>query len=193
MQGSGVCSKLIVLEYKCLDRWILFRVTVSNQSGHEPITDLTVEPESLPLASTSRFTLRGKGLLHYGILLMALLSVGIAIYALVLCIEHRFKSEDGYGLSLQFLVSENSGLNGRAASCGTRSFTYRYCLPGSVISKVHSFTLRFPLERFSFSCCEGVSEERGSWRRRSTQLHRRPPQIGQRAIPANRPSCGVVV
>lgn len=86
-KGSGVCTKLIVLEYKYPDRWILFRVTVSNQSGHDAITDLTVEPESLPLASTSRFTLRGKGLLHYGILLMALLSVGIAIYALVLCIR----------------------------------------------------------------------------------------------------------
>jgi hypothetical protein len=86
-KGSGICTKLIILEYKYPDRWILFRVTVSNQSGHDAITDLTVLPESLPLASMSRFTLRGKGLQYYGILLMAFLSVGIAIYALVLCIR----------------------------------------------------------------------------------------------------------
>jgi len=86
-KGSGVCTKLIVLEYKYPDRWILFRVTVSNKSGHDAITDLTVQPESLPLASMRRFTLRGKGLLYFVILLLALLSVGIAIYALALCIR----------------------------------------------------------------------------------------------------------
>jgi hypothetical protein len=86
-KGSGVCTKLIVLEYKYPDHWVLFRVTVSNQSGHDAIIDLTVEPESLPLASMRRFTLRGKGLLYYVVLLMALLSVGFAICAFVLCIR----------------------------------------------------------------------------------------------------------
>ena len=86
-KGSGVCTKLIILEYKYPDRWILFRLTVSNQSGHDAITDLTVQPESLPLSSMNRFTLRGKGWMHYAILLMSLLSAGLAIYALVLCIR----------------------------------------------------------------------------------------------------------
>jgi hypothetical protein len=86
-KGSGVCTKLIVLEYKYPDRWILFEVTVSNQSGHDAITDLTVRPESSPVDSMSRFTLSGKGLDHYSILLMALISVSIAIYAVVICIR----------------------------------------------------------------------------------------------------------
>jgi len=86
-KASGVCTKLIILEYKYPDRWILFRVTVSNQSGQDAITNLTVQPESLPLASMRRFSLRGKGLPNYYILLIALLSVGISIYALVLCIR----------------------------------------------------------------------------------------------------------
>jgi hypothetical protein len=93
-KGSGVCTKLLVLEYKYPDHWVLFRVTVSNQSGHDAITDLTVEPESLPLASVRRFTLRGKGLHYYVVLLLALLSVGLAICAFVLCIRtpiHRRK------------------------------------------------------------------------------------------------------
>jgi len=84
---SGVCTKLIILEYKYPDRWIRFQVTVSNQSGHDSITDLTVQPEYLPLASMSRFSLRGKGLLYYVFLLMTLFSVAIAIYALVLCVR----------------------------------------------------------------------------------------------------------
>jgi hypothetical protein len=86
-KGSGVCTKLITLEYKYADRWILFQVTVSNRSGHYAITKLYVQPESMPLESMRQFTLRGKGWLHYAILLMSLLSVGFAVYALVLCIR----------------------------------------------------------------------------------------------------------
>lgn len=86
-KASGVCTKLIILEYKYPDRWILFRLTVSNQSGNYAITNLYVEPESMPLESMSRFTLRGKGFEHYAIVLATFLSVGIAIYTLVLCIR----------------------------------------------------------------------------------------------------------
>jgi len=86
-KASGLCTKLITLEYKYPDQWILVQVTTSNRSGHDAITDLSVQPESAPLESTSQFTLRAKGWLHYAILLMALLSVGLAIYALVLCIR----------------------------------------------------------------------------------------------------------
>lgn len=84
---NGICTKLLILEYKYPDRWILFRVTVSNQSGQDAITDLTVQPESLPLSSLSRFSLRGKGHEHYVIVLMALSFIGIAIYALIVCIR----------------------------------------------------------------------------------------------------------
>jgi hypothetical protein len=85
--GSGISTKVIALEYTYPDRWILFRVTVSDESGRDAITDLSVYPESMPLESLSRFTLRGKGLLHYAILLMGLLSVGLALYALLACIR----------------------------------------------------------------------------------------------------------
>jgi hypothetical protein len=84
---SGFCTKLLILEYKYPDRWIVFRVTVSNQSGHDAITDLTVQPESLPLQSMRRFSLRGKGLPYYLIILMAALFAGVAIYSVVLCIR----------------------------------------------------------------------------------------------------------
>ncbi len=86
-KASGLCTKLITLEYKYPDQWILFQVTTSNRSGHDAITDLSVQPESVPLESMTQFTLRGKGWLHYAILLMALLSVGFAINALILCIR----------------------------------------------------------------------------------------------------------
>jgi hypothetical protein len=86
-KGSGVCTKLVTLEYKYPDRWILFQVTVSNRAGHYAITDLSVRPESMPLESVRQFTLRGKGRLHYAITLMALLSVGLAFFAFVLCIR----------------------------------------------------------------------------------------------------------
>lgn len=86
-KGSGICTKEIVLEYTYPDRWILFRVTVSNRSGNYAITNLYVRPESAPLESMTRFTLLEKSPLHYAILLMALVSVGIAVYTLVLCIR----------------------------------------------------------------------------------------------------------
>ncbi len=90
-KGTGVCTKLITLEYKYPDRWILFQVKVSNRSGDYSITNLYVEPESMPLESISQFTLRGKSWLHYAILLMNLLSIGLAFYALVLCIRTPIK------------------------------------------------------------------------------------------------------
>jgi hypothetical protein len=86
-KGSSVCTKLITLEYKYPDRWVLFQVTVSNQSGHYAINDLSVKPESIPLESMNQFTVRGKGWPHYAILLMALISVGLSLDALVLCIR----------------------------------------------------------------------------------------------------------
>jgi hypothetical protein len=86
-KASGFCTKEVTLEYKYSDRLILFRSIVSNQSGHYAILNLHVEPESVPLASISRFSLRGKGLDHYIILLAALISVGVAAFALVLCIR----------------------------------------------------------------------------------------------------------
>jgi hypothetical protein len=90
-KGSGVCTKVITLEYQYPDRWILFQATVSNGSGHYAITDLDVKNESMPAESMGQFTLRGKGWLNYAILLMALLSTGLAIYALVLCIRTPIK------------------------------------------------------------------------------------------------------
>ena len=86
-KGSGVCTKLITLEYEYPDRWILFQVTVSSRSGHYAITDVFVRSESMPAESMNRFTLRGESWPHYAILLMALFSVGLAVYALVLCIR----------------------------------------------------------------------------------------------------------
>jgi hypothetical protein len=92
-KGSGVCTKLITLEYKYPDRWIMFQVTVSNRSGRYAITDLFVRPESMPLESMRRFTLRGKGWLHYLILFTHLLVVGLAVYALVLCVRTPMKKQ----------------------------------------------------------------------------------------------------
>jgi len=86
-KGSGVCTKMVTLEYKYPDRWVLFQVTVSNRTGNYAITDLSVKQESMPLESISQFTLRGKGWPHYAIVLMALFSVGLALDALVLCIR----------------------------------------------------------------------------------------------------------
>jgi hypothetical protein len=86
-KGSGVCTKLVTLEYRYPDRWILFQVTVSNRTGRYAITDLSIKPESMPLESINQFTLREKSWLHYAILLMALFSAGLAFYAFVLCIR----------------------------------------------------------------------------------------------------------
>ena len=86
-KGSGICTKLVTLEYKYPDRWILFQVTVSNRTGKYAITNLWVNQESTPFESRNKFALRGKGWLHYTFLLMALLASGLALYALVQCIR----------------------------------------------------------------------------------------------------------
>lgn len=86
-KGSGVCTKLVTLEYRYPDRWIMFQVTASNGSGHYEITNLFVKPESAPFESIRQFTLRGKGWAHYTILLTAILSICIVLYVLILCIR----------------------------------------------------------------------------------------------------------
>ena len=75
-KGSGLCTKLITLEYKYPDRWVLFQVTTSNRTGHYLITDLSVQPESAPFESTNQSTFGGKGWLNYAMLLATLLLVG---------------------------------------------------------------------------------------------------------------------
>jgi len=102
-KGTGICTKLITLEYKYPDRWILFQVTISNGSGHYAISDLAVRPETMPIESMSQFTLRGKGWLNYAILLMALLSTGFTIYTLVLCIRTPIKKRKWLWIILTIL------------------------------------------------------------------------------------------
>lgn len=90
-RASGYCIKEVILEYKYPERWIEFQVKVSNKSGRYLITDLYVEPESEPALSRSGFTLRGKGLVHYLMLLAALVCGGVAVSALVVCIRTPMK------------------------------------------------------------------------------------------------------
>ena len=86
-KGSGICTKLVTLEYRYPDRWILFQATVSNRTGKYAITNLWVNQESTTFESRNKFTLRGKSWLHYTFLLMALLASGLTLYALVQCIR----------------------------------------------------------------------------------------------------------
>ena len=102
--------EVITLEYRYPDRWILFQVTISNRSGHYAITNLFIKPESQPLESRNQFTLRGKGWPHYAILIAALLSVGIAICTLVLCIRTPIQKRKWLWIIITILGIGNFGI-----------------------------------------------------------------------------------
>jgi hypothetical protein len=80
----------ITFEYQFPTKWLLINVAIQKKDGVSTIVGFNVNPMSESLEQINRFTLTGKGLIHYVALLLIILAPLFTLYALVLCIKTRF-------------------------------------------------------------------------------------------------------
>ncbi len=79
----------ITFEYQFPGKWILINVATQKKDGVSTIVGFHVNPMPDSLERINRFTLIGKGLTHYVVLLLIVLASLFTLYALVLCIRKR--------------------------------------------------------------------------------------------------------
>lgn len=108
-------------------RWILASAALSGEPGNFRLVGFHVQPLSASLADTNAFTLLGKDLGHYVFLLLMLVSVGIALLALVACIRTR-------GLKRKWLWAV-------CTLAGLSSFTLNWTTGETAFQMVHASIL----------------------------------------------------
>jgi len=81
------CETRVTLEYEFPSGWLMVTMVVQRLDGKSGITRFYVQPLSESLEQTNRFTLRGKGPVQFALLVMALVSMALSVYALVLCVR----------------------------------------------------------------------------------------------------------
>lgn len=88
---AGATTYTITLEYRYPAAWNLATVVLERKEGALLLKGITFHPREQSLAAENAFTLDGKGLLHYGVLVLAVLIPLFILYALVVCLRSRFE------------------------------------------------------------------------------------------------------
>jgi hypothetical protein len=78
-------------EYEFGHRWLLINVAMKEEGTARTIVGFGVQPLTASLESQNRFTLAGKGILHYAVLAAAVCSAVLTLVALVACVRTRFE------------------------------------------------------------------------------------------------------
>jgi hypothetical protein len=79
----------ITFEYQFPGKWLLINVATQKKNGVLTIVGFNVNPMPDSLEHINRFTLTGKGVIHYVALLLIIFAPLLTLYALVLCIKAR--------------------------------------------------------------------------------------------------------
>jgi hypothetical protein len=87
--GTGGTSYNIGYEYQFSGGWVLAQFSWVRADGRLRISDFHVRSMTESLEERNAFTLRGKGALHYLVLLLWALAVAVTLAALVKCIRMR--------------------------------------------------------------------------------------------------------
>ena len=88
---DGTTTYTITLEYSYPAAWNLATVVLERKEAQLVLKGINFQPRTQSLASENDFTLDGKGLLHYLVLVMAALIPLFILYALVVCLRSRFE------------------------------------------------------------------------------------------------------
>lgn len=89
LHGPGSRSANITFEYQFPGKWLLINVATQKKNEISTIVGFNVNPIPDSLEHINRFTLTGKGLIHYTALILIILIPLFALYALVLCIRTK--------------------------------------------------------------------------------------------------------
>jgi len=91
MKGIAGSTYDLTLEYEYPEAWLMARVVLQKRDGQLSLKGIYFEPRSQSMAAQNRFTLDGKGALHYIVLTLAVVVPLFILYALVLCFRTRFE------------------------------------------------------------------------------------------------------
>jgi hypothetical protein len=83
--ASGTTTVNTTFEYDFGDKWLLANVAIQETNGTKTILALNVKPLPQSLQSLNKFTLVGKGVGQYAVLVAAIAAVLITVYALIIC------------------------------------------------------------------------------------------------------------
>lgn len=89
MHGSNGVTKNITLEYDFARKWFLINVATREEAGRVTVVGLNVYPQAAQLAEQNKFGLKGKTLLQYAILTLAVTLPLLTLYALVACLRTK--------------------------------------------------------------------------------------------------------
>jgi hypothetical protein len=86
-----VVTDSMTLEYEFPQKWLIADVTTETRDGDALISGIHVAQRPEPLEALNRFTLRGKGVAQYAMLLLWLMAISLTLFAFVLCIRTRIE------------------------------------------------------------------------------------------------------
>ena len=84
-QGPNTTTVSTTFEYSFGDKWLLTNVAVRDRNGSKTIVGFNVNPMTQSLESQNRFSLAGKSVLHYTILVAAMAAALLTLYSLLVC------------------------------------------------------------------------------------------------------------
>ena len=91
LNRGGSTSTSITLEYELPGKWLTANLVTAGRDGERLIEGLHINPMDDSLEHANRFTLVGKGVPQYTILVMALLSPLLSIMAFVECLRAKLE------------------------------------------------------------------------------------------------------
>jgi hypothetical protein len=79
----------LTYEFRFGGKWVLTNVALKKQNGIATIIGFNVTPESASLAAQNKFSLRGKSVLQYSVLMLVVVVPLFTLFALVLCLRTK--------------------------------------------------------------------------------------------------------
>jgi hypothetical protein len=88
---ADVETNRISLEYEFPQKWLIADVTTQKRGEFTTVTEFHVSQVQAPLEVVNGFTLRGKGVAHYAMLLLWVLAIAVQLFAFYECIRTEMK------------------------------------------------------------------------------------------------------
>ena len=91
VEVADVETNSMSLEYEFPQKWLIADVTTQKRDGFTTITGFHLNQVGAPLEVVNRFTLRGKGVAHYALLLLWVGAILLQLFAFYECIRTEMK------------------------------------------------------------------------------------------------------
>ena len=101
----------VTLEYEFPQKWMAADITVQQIDGVSRITGFYVRNLKMSVEEYNRFTLRGKNLEQYTVLLLSILSPLFCVYAFIVCLKTKIDKRKWLWLIFVFLGVGEFGVN----------------------------------------------------------------------------------